>query len=59
MQLGAFSAYRYIALQNDKDDIGPPASYFTGEALHRRDMDISAWNMCKFVASSFGTSAEF
>ncbi|KAF8514223.1 glycosyltransferase family 2 protein [Hysterangium stoloniferum] len=42
---GAFSAYRYIALQNDKDGIGPLASYFKGEVLHGRDTDIFTSNM--------------
>ncbi|KZT30962.1 glycosyltransferase family 2 protein [Neolentinus lepideus HHB14362 ss-1] len=31
---GAFSAYRYKALQNGPDGKGPLASYFKGEALH-------------------------
>ncbi|KAJ3733608.1 glycosyltransferase family 2 protein [Lentinula guzmanii] len=38
---GAFSAYRYIALQNDEKGVGPLASYFKGEVLHGRDTDIS------------------
>ncbi|KAF9227386.1 hypothetical protein BS17DRAFT_775399 [Gyrodon lividus] len=42
---GAFSAYRYIALQNDKDGQGPLASYFKGEVLHGRDTDIFTSNM--------------
>ncbi|KAF9472443.1 glycosyltransferase family 2 protein [Pholiota conissans] len=45
---GAFSAYRYIALQNDEFGIGPLASYFKGEVLHGRDTDIFTSNMCKF-----------
>ena len=44
---GAFSAYRYIALQNDKDNTGPLASYFKGEILHGRDTDIFTSNMCE------------
>ncbi|PCH39198.1 glycosyltransferase family 2 protein [Wolfiporia cocos MD-104 SS10] len=41
---GAFSAYRYIALQNDKQGCGPLASYSKGEVLHGRDTNIfSAW----------------
>ncbi|KAI0043669.1 glycosyltransferase family 2 protein [Auriscalpium vulgare] len=43
---GAFSAYRYIALQNDKMGRGPLASYFKGEVLHGRDTDIFTSNMC-------------
>jgi chitin synthase len=31
---GAFSAYRYAALQNGPDGKGPLASYFKGEAMH-------------------------
>lgn len=32
---GAFSAYRYIALQNDKNGIGPLQKYFLGEKMVR------------------------
>ncbi|KAL4078434.1 glycosyltransferase family 2 protein [Scleroderma yunnanense] len=42
---GAFSAYRWIALQNDKNGQGPLASYFKGEILHGRDTDIFTSNM--------------
>ncbi|KAK7692306.1 hypothetical protein QCA50_003931 [Cerrena zonata] len=42
---GAFSAYRYIALQNDRSGVGPLASYFKGEVLHGRDTDIFTSNM--------------
>ncbi|KAJ6499356.1 chitin synthase [Mycena sanguinolenta] len=42
---GAFSAYRYIALQNNKHGIGPLASYFKGEVLHGHDTDIFTSNM--------------
>lgn len=31
---GAFSAYRYVALQNDVNNIGPLEKYFKGEFLH-------------------------
>lgn len=31
---GAFSAYRYKALQNGPDGKGPLASYFKGEEMH-------------------------
>lgn len=31
---GAFSAYRYIALQNDKRGQGPLEKYFAGEKMH-------------------------
>ena len=50
-QPGAFSAYRYIALQNDKYGFGPLASYFKGEVLHGRDTDIFTSNMCKLRSS--------
>ncbi|KAG9009396.1 hypothetical protein FRB94_012053 [Tulasnella sp. JGI-2019a] len=42
---GAFSAYRYIALQNDEKGIGPLASYFKGEVLSGADADIFTSNM--------------
>lgn len=44
---GAFSAYRYIALQNDALGQGPLASYFKGETLHggSSDADIFTSNM--------------
>jgi cellulose synthase/poly-beta-1,6-N-acetylglucosamine synthase-like glycosyltransferase len=31
---GAFSAYRYIALQNNADGVGPLEKYFGGEFNH-------------------------
>jgi chitin synthase len=34
---GAFSAYRYSALQNGKDGTGPLQKYFKGESLHSGD----------------------
>ncbi|KAG1858160.1 glycosyltransferase family 2 protein [Suillus subluteus] len=45
---GAFSAYRYIALANNKDGTGPLASYFKGEVLHGHDTDIFTSNMYCF-----------
>ncbi|EJD42686.1 glycosyltransferase family 2 protein [Auricularia subglabra TFB-10046 SS5] len=42
---GAFSAYRYIALKNDKNGNGPLCSYFKGEHVHGRDSDIFTSNM--------------
>ncbi|UZJ53394.1 hypothetical protein CBS101457_002714 [Exobasidium rhododendri] len=42
---GAFSAYRYIALQNDEMGLGPLASYFKGETMHGSDADIFTSNM--------------
>nr|GAT57650.1 glycosyltransferase family 2 protein [Mycena chlorophos] len=42
---GAFSAYRYIALQNNRQGLGPLASYFKGEELHGHDTDMFTSNM--------------
>ncbi|KAL1918776.1 uncharacterized protein VTP21DRAFT_2798 [Calcarisporiella thermophila] len=43
---GAFSAYRYIALQNDPHTgKGPLDSYFKGEQLHGGDADVFTANM--------------
>ncbi|SNX81787.1 Chitin synthase 4 [Melanopsichium pennsylvanicum] len=44
---GAFSAYRYIALQNDSQGQGPLCSYFKGETLHggQSDADVFTSNM--------------
>lgn len=42
---GAFSAYRYIALQNDKSGNGPLEKYFAGEKMHGADAGIFTANM--------------
>ncbi|KAH8671532.1 glycosyltransferase family 2 protein [Xylariales sp. PMI_506] len=42
---GAFSAYRYVALQNDKNGQGPLEKYFKGETLHGADADVFTANM--------------
>ncbi|POW08626.1 hypothetical protein PSTT_07328 [Puccinia striiformis] len=43
---GAFSAYRYIALQNDTKGEGPLTQYFKGETLgHSADADLWTKNM--------------
>ena len=42
---GAFSAYRYIALQNDKTGQGPLEKYFAGEKLHGANAGIFTANM--------------
>ena len=42
---GAFSAYRYIALQNDKTGQGPLEKYFKGEKMHGADAGIFTANM--------------
>lgn len=42
---GAFSAYRYVALQNDKNGHGPLEKYFAGETLHGAGAGIFTANM--------------
>ncbi|KZP09106.1 glycosyltransferase family 2 protein [Athelia psychrophila] len=42
---GAFSAYRYIALQNDSVGDGPLQKYFLGEKMHGAGADIFTANM--------------
>ncbi|ORY83474.1 chitin synthase-domain-containing protein [Leucosporidium creatinivorum] len=42
---GAFSAYRWRALQNDELGFGPLASYFKGEHLAGYDADVFTSNM--------------
>lgn len=42
---GAFSAYRYVALQNDKNGQGPLEKYFAGEKLHGAGAGIFTSNM--------------
>lgn len=42
---GAFSAYRYAALQNDVDGHGPLEKYFKGEALHGHGAGLFEANM--------------
>ncbi|KAI7870953.1 chitin synthase 1 [Spinellus fusiger] len=42
---GAFSAYRYKALQNDVNGVGPLEKYFLGEKMHGADADIFTANM--------------
>ncbi|CAJ2502227.1 Uu.00g096210.m01.CDS01 [Anthostomella pinea] len=42
---GAFSAYRYIALQNDKNGLGPLEKYFKGETLHGAGAGVFTSNM--------------
>ncbi len=41
---GAFSAYRYVALQNDKNGEGPLEKYFKGETMHA-DAGVFTANM--------------
>lgn len=42
---GAFSAYRYVALQNDVNGVGPLEKYFKGETLHDSGAGIFTANM--------------
>jgi chitin synthase len=42
---GAFSAYRYIALQNDDNGEGPLEKYFYGEKMHDANAGIFKANM--------------
>ena len=42
---GAFSAYRYVALQNDVNGEGPLEKYFKGEKMHGGDAGIFTANM--------------
>jgi chitin synthase len=42
---GAFSAYRYVALQNDARGQGPLEKYFAGEKMHGADAGIFTANM--------------
>lgn len=42
---GAFSAYRYVALQNDKTGAGPLEKYFLGEKMHGANAGIFTANM--------------
>lgn len=42
---GAFSAYRFIALQNDKTGNGPLEKYFAGEKMHGANAGIFTANM--------------
>jgi chitin synthase len=42
---GAFSAYRFVALQNDKSGNGPLEKYFAGEKMHGANAGIFTANM--------------
>ncbi|KAI9708158.1 MAG: Chitin synthase, class 1 [Bogoriella megaspora] len=42
---GAFSAYRYMALQDDKNGAGPLEKYFLGEKLHGTSAGVFTANM--------------
>lgn len=45
---GAFSAYRYKALQNGPDGKGPLASYFKGESMHGGGSDAGLFGTQSF-----------
>ncbi|KAF9029992.1 chitin synthase [Hymenopellis radicata] len=47
---GAFSAYRYKALQNGPDGKGPLASYFKGEAMHGASSDAGLFERNMYLA---------
>lgn len=42
---GAFSAYRFVALQNDKTGNGPLERYFMGETMHGANAGLFTANM--------------
>lgn len=46
---GAFSAYRYIALQNNAKGEGPLKEYFKGETLHH-STDADLWTKNMYLA---------
>ncbi|KAJ1999655.1 hypothetical protein H4R26_004974, partial [Coemansia thaxteri] len=47
---GAFSAYRYSALQNTTPDKGPLASYFKGELMHTDGSDSNIFDANMYLA---------
>ncbi|EJF67235.1 chitin synthase [Dichomitus squalens LYAD-421 SS1] len=47
---GAFSAYRYKALQNGPDGKGPLASYFKGETMHGAGSDAGLFERNMYLA---------
>ncbi|KAI0803157.1 glycosyltransferase family 2 protein [Irpex lacteus] len=47
---GAFSAYRYKALQNGPDGKGPLASYFRGETMHGGSSDAGLFERNMYLA---------
>ncbi|KAJ2683125.1 hypothetical protein IWW39_005673 [Coemansia spiralis] len=47
---GAFSAYRYSALQNTSETTGPLASYFKGELMHTDGSDSSIFEANMYLA---------
>lgn len=47
---GAFSAYRYAALQNSSPGVGPLASYFKGELMHGEDSKSGIFEANMYLA---------
>ncbi|KAI0233008.1 hypothetical protein L0F63_004064, partial [Massospora cicadina] len=47
---GAFSAYRYAALQNISPGVGPLASYFKGEQMHGEDSKSGIFEANMYLA---------
>ncbi|KAL1917473.1 uncharacterized protein VTP21DRAFT_3866 [Calcarisporiella thermophila] len=47
---GAFSAYRYKALQDSAPGVGPLASYFKGEMLHGSSADANIFEANMYLA---------
>lgn len=47
---GAFSAYRYVALQNDETGAGPLKEYFKGETMHGGDGDADIFTSNMYLA---------
>ena len=47
---GAFSAYRYKALQNGANGQGPLASYFKGETMHGSSSDAGLFGQTHFCS---------
>lgn len=47
---GAFSAYRYCAVQNDATGEGPLKEYFKGEAMHGGESDVDIFTSNMYLA---------
>ncbi|KAJ1721331.1 hypothetical protein LPJ53_004132 [Coemansia erecta] len=47
---GAFSAYRYSALQDTSDGVGPLSAYFKGELMHSADSDSGIFEANMYLA---------
>ena len=51
---GAFSAYRYIALQNDARGEGPLQKYFLGETMVRRPIVFHFFALNQYLQHGAG-----